>query len=152
MIAFYRTIIYICNKNIDNLSFTMVNSTEFAKRLQKVLDFYGLSATAFSEKIDFNRSTISHLLSGRNKPSLEFVMKVLNQFPEVGLYWLLNGTGNFPSTSSSEKEYKIPKSVFQQIDDDSGRISDKKKKISENDPEIEKIVIFYKDGSFKAYE
>ena len=130
----------------------MVNSTEFAKRLQKVLDFYGLSATAFSEKIDFNRSTISHLLSGRNKPSLEFVMKVLNQFPEVGLYWLLNGTGNFPSTSSSEKEYKIPKSVFQQIDDDSGRISDKKKKISENDPEIEKIVIFYKDGSFKAYE
>ena len=130
----------------------MVNSTEFAKRLQKVLDFYGLSATAFSEKIDFNRSTISHLLSGRNKPSLEFVMKVLNQFPEVGLYWLLNGTGNFPSTSSSEKEYKIPKSAFQQIDDDSGRISDKKKKISENDPEIEKIVIFYKDGSFKAYE
>ena len=130
----------------------MVNSTEFAKRLQKILDFYGLSATAFSEKIDFNRSTISHLLSGRNKPSLEFVMKVLNQFPEVGLYWLLNGTGNFPSTSSSEKEYKIPKSVFQQIDDDSGRISDKKKKISENDPEIEKIVIFYKDGSFKAYE
>ena len=100
----------------------MVNSTEFAKRLQKVLDFYGLSATAFSEKIDFNRSTISHLLSGRNKPSLEFVMKVLNQFPEVGLYWLLNGKGNFPSTSSSEKEYKIPKSVFQQIDDDSGRI------------------------------
>jgi len=100
MIAFYRTIIYICNKNIDNLSFTMVNSTEFAKRLQKVLDFYGLSATAFSEKIDFNRSTISHLLSGRNKPSLEFVMKVLNQFPEVGLYWLLNGKGNFPSTSS----------------------------------------------------
>ena len=103
----------------------MVNSTEFAKRLQKVLDFYGLSATAFSEKIDFNRSTISHLLSGRNKPSLEFVMKVLNQFPEVGLYWLLNGTGNFPSTSSSEKEYKIPKSAFQQIDDDSeiGRAS-----------------------------
>lgn len=136
-----------------NFNSTMVNSTEFAKRLQKVLDFYGLSATAFSEKIDFNRSTISHLLSGRNKPSLDFVMKVLNQFPEVGLYWLLNGTGNFPSTSSSEKEYNIPKSAFRQTDDvKSGSISDKKKKISKNDPEIEKIVIFYKDGSFKVYE
>lgn len=136
-----------------NFNSTMVNSREFAKRLQKVLDFYGLSATAFSEKIDFNRSTISHLLSGRNKPSLDFVMKVLNQFPEVGLYWLLNGTGNFPSTSSSEKEYNIPKSAFRQNDDvNSGRISDKKKKISKNDPEIEKIVIFYKDGSFKVYE
>lgn len=136
-----------------NFNSTMVNSTEFAKRLQKVLDFYGLSATAFSEKIDFNRSTISHLLSGRNKPSLDFVMKVLDQFPEVGLYWLLNGTGNFPSTSSSEKEYNIPKSAFRQTDDvKSGSISDKKKKISKNDPEIEKIVIFYKDGSFKVYE
>lgn len=136
-----------------NFNSTMVNSTEFAKRLQKVLDFYGLSATAFSEKIDFNRSTISHLLSGRNKPSLDFVMKVLNQFQEVGLYWLLNGTGNFPSTSSSEKEYNIPKSAFRQTDDvKSGSISDKKKKISKNDPEIEKIVIFYKDGSFKVYE
>ena len=147
------TIIYICNKNLVNFRFTMVNSTEFAKRLQKVLDFYGLSATAFSKKIDFNRSTISHLLSGRNKPSLEFVMKVLNQFPEVGLYWLLNGTGNFPSTPSSEKEYKIPKSAFQQTDDDnSRRISGKKRKILKNGPEIEKIVIFYKDGSFKSYE
>ena len=131
----------------------MVNSTEFAKRLQKVLDFYGLSATAFSEKIDFNRSTISHLLSGRNKPSLEFVMKVLNQFPEVGLYWLLNGTGNFPSTSPSEKDHNIPKSAFRQTDDQyPGRISDKKKKNLKNDPKIEKIVIFYKDGSFKAYD
>ena len=64
----------------------MVNSADFAKRLQNILDYYGLSATAFSEKIDFNRSTISHLLSGRNKPSLEFIMKVLQEVPEVELY------------------------------------------------------------------
>ena len=38
----------------------MVNSADFTKRLQNILDYYGLSATAFSEKIDFNRSTISH--------------------------------------------------------------------------------------------
>ena len=84
----------------------MVNSAEFAKRLQKILEFYGLSATAFSEEIDFNRSTISHLLSGRNKPSLEFVMKVVQKFPEVELYWLLNGKGNFPSELSVEKVNK----------------------------------------------
>ena len=69
----------------------MVNSADFTKRLEKILSYYGLTATAFSEEINFNRSTISHLLSGRNKPSLEFVMKVVKHFPEVELYWFLNG-------------------------------------------------------------
>ena len=82
----------------------MVNSADFTKRLQNILDYYGLSATAFSEKIDFNRSTISHLLSGRNKPSLEFIMKVLQEFPEVELYWLLNGKGTFPTAPIPEKK------------------------------------------------
>jgi len=133
----------------------MVNSPEFAKRLQKILHFYGLSATSFSEKIDFNRSTISHLLSGRNKPSLEFVMKVLRQFPEVELYWLLNGTGSFP-TSTSE----IKNNLVVNVEEDSASYTENSKqpvKIksippSSNSSEIEKIIIFYKDGSFKAYE
>ena len=140
----------------------MVNSAEFAKRLQKILDYYGLSATSFSEKIDFNRSTISHLLSGRNKPSLEFVMKVLQQFPEVQLYWLLNGTGNFPS-SASEKSIKIPTEIFSALEtEDKNAQLDaviekspsetKTGSESKNSSEIEKIIIFYKDGSFKAYE
>lgn len=141
----------------------MVNSSEFAKRLDKILDFYGLSATAFSEKIDFNRSTISHLLSGRNKPSLEFVMKVLQKFPEVELYWLLNGTGTFPSTSASEKEVVIENekprpSPIKDIPSDreiSVPTSEKQKEAehsSKSDEEIDRIVIFYKDGSFKAYQ
>ena len=67
----------------------MVNSSEFGERLQKILDYYRLSATELSNQISFNRSTISHLLSGRNKPSLDFVMKVLQKYPEVELYWLL---------------------------------------------------------------
>ena len=75
----------------------MVNSKDFAIRLQKILDFYAITATAFSDLIDVNRSTISHLLSGRNKPSLEFVLKVLEAFPDVELYWLLNGQGHFPT-------------------------------------------------------
>ena len=143
----------------------MVNSTEFAKRLEKILDFYGLSATAFSERIKFNRSTISHLLSGRNKPSLEFVMKVLHEFPEVELYWLLNGTGSFPSDSVSTSENEIvikqddsrpsPKSEIPTQIDPVVPTSEKEKKVeqvSKSDPEIDRIVIFYKDGSFKAYQ
>ena len=48
----------------------MINNTEFAKRLQKVIDYYGESGSSFAEKIGVQRSSISHILSGRNKPSL----------------------------------------------------------------------------------
>ena len=75
----------------------MINSTDFTKRLQKVIDFYSETASSFAQKIGVQRSSISHILSGRNKPSLDFVMKVLNSYPEVELYWLLNGKGNFPN-------------------------------------------------------
>jgi len=140
----------------------MVNSPEFAKRLQKILEYYSLSATSFSEKIDFNRSTISHLLSGRNKPSLEFVMKVLHQFPEVQLYWLLNGTGNFPS-SSYEKSTNTSNDTFTASESETQKTKweavieksaseTKTDGASKNSSEIERIIIFYQDGSFKAYQ
>jgi len=122
---------------------------DFAKRLQKVLDYYGLSATAFSEEIDFNRSTISHLLSGRNKPSLELVLKVLKKFPEVELYWLLNGQGNFPS----DRKPNLPP-IQKFVKKDLGELDSDfiKPRNHSNDPIIDRIIIFYKDGSFKAYE
>ena len=65
----------------------MINNEEFTKRLQKVIDYYGETASSFAEKIGVQRSSISHILSGRNKPSLDFVLKVLSSFPEVELYW-----------------------------------------------------------------
>jgi hypothetical protein len=37
------------------------------------------------------RSSLSHLLSGRNKPSLDFILKIVDVFPDVDLYWILNG-------------------------------------------------------------
>ncbi len=74
----------------------MINNLDFAHRLNKVMDYYQLSAAAFADKISVQRSSISHLLSGRNRPSLDFVLKVLEEFKDVELYWLLNGKGSFP--------------------------------------------------------
>lgn len=140
---------YICNINSLQYEFTMVNASDFAKRLQKILDYYGVSATAFSEEIEFNRSTISHLLSGRNKPSLEFVLKVLQKYPEVELYWLLNGKGTFPS---SEKSTTPPPTRIEKNNSEEKFTKISEKLISQNDTSIDQIVIFYKDGSFKAYK
>ncbi|SEQ46416.1 DNA-binding transcriptional regulator, XRE-family HTH domain [Hyunsoonleella jejuensis] len=124
----------------------MINSEKFTKRLQKVIEYYGESASSFAEKIGVQRSSISHILSGRNKPSLEFVLKVLTAFPEVELYWLLNGKGTFPK-QAPEENTPSP-SPLQNITGDKTiakpSIASQKK--------IERIVIFYSDGSFENFE
>lgn len=124
----------------------MINSQEFVKRLQKVIDYYSESASSFAEKIGVQRSSISHILSGRNKPSLEFIMKVLSTFPDVELYWLLNGKGDFPKINKKEQpEPPTPPSTPLPI----------KKTIpikTPNQKEIKRIVIFYSDGSFENFE
>src|SRR6476660_6577189 len=76
----------------------MVNTEDFIKRLEIMLDYYGLNASSFADKIGVQRSSLSHLLSGRNKPSLDFILKILDVFPEVDLYWVLNGKGTFPKS------------------------------------------------------
>ena len=125
----------------------MVNNKEFAKRLQVVMDYYGESASSFAEKIGVQRSSISHILSGRNKPSLEFILKILSSFPEVELYWLLNGKGKFPSDSNSKVETKVPRDLFSDSPTTKKPIKD-----DVNDKVIERIVIFYSDGSFKNFQ
>ena len=122
----------------------MVNTKEFTKRLENIMSFYSLSASSFADKIGVQRSSISHILSGRNKPSLEFVMKVLSPFPEIDLYWLLNGKGEFPKNVKSQPEDSLPSQIKKNI------IS--KQKNNTSLAEIERIVIFYKDGSFKNFE
>ncbi|MGB5437244.1 MAG: helix-turn-helix transcriptional regulator [Maribacter sp.] len=123
----------------------MVNSTDFIKRLEIILRYYDLSAAVFADKINVQRSSISHLLSGRNKPSLEFVLKLVKTFPEVNLYWLLNGKGNFPATKET-----LPKET-----DPSPSTSSKGESLvptaSGPGKTIEHIVIFYSDGSFRSY-
>ena len=122
----------------------MINNLEFAERLKKVMDHYQLSAASFADTINVQRSSISHLLSGRNKPSLDFVVKVLDKFKDVELYWLLNGKGSFPK--KPQADYPLPPSEHK----DSMLI---KSEVSQQTSakEIDKIIIFYTDGTFQYY-
>lgn len=109
-------------------------------RIGQILTHYELSAAAFADSIQVQRSSISHLLKGRNKPSLEFVTKVVRTYPEVDLYWLLFGEGNFPKGIWVEKSkvdtttpiFKTPKPAAER--------------------KIEKIVLCYTDGTFSDYK
>ncbi|MNL40624.1 hypothetical protein D3C87_1629870 [compost metagenome] len=156
----------------------MVNIDDFVKRLEIILDYYSLNASSFADKIGVQRSSMSHLLSGRNKPSLDFVMKILEVFPDVDLYWILNGTGSFPKTESqplhSKEEIaseivKPPTSIspnenftggnlFSQINFKEDEKSETKNSVEvkssnliSEEGEIEKIVFFYRNGTFKVY-
>jgi len=127
----------------------MINNSEFADRITSMMNFYQLSASAFADKIQVPRSSISHLLSGRNKPSLDFVLKVVKEFNEVELYWLLNGKGTFPK---SETTSNTPEQVIQESEINTPTVSEvtelHKNALSKK---IERIVIFYDDGTFKEY-
>ena len=127
----------------------MVNSSEFVSRVNKIMDYNQLSSSAFADRIKVPRSSISHLLSGRNKPSLDFVMKVVKEFKSVELYWLLNGKGSFPNDTipPSNSDLTINKNPQQQKQ----FITTKSIDFTHDDKKIERIVIFYSDGSFKEY-
>lgn len=132
----------------------MINVEKFAERLNIIMNYYEISAALFAEKIDVQRSSISHILSGRNKPSLDFVLKILKEFPDVELYWLLNGTGNFPK-SEVNKANPTP-SLFAEenleLKKTTEVLNEQVIPVDIQNNEIDRIVIFFKDGAFKNYK
>lgn len=142
-------------------------SKQMIERLKLILDYYNLSASSFADTIDVPRSSISHLLSGRNKPSLDFIIKVEKAFEEVELEWLVYGRGNFPKNTENQKqEIKIEKNeapslfnenpVFDQEPEKKSNAqfseSHKKRKESDSYREVKNILVLYDDGTFEDYK
>jgi len=135
------------------------------ERLKNILDYYNLSASSFADIIDVPRSSISHLLSGRNKPSLDFIIKVEKAFDEIELNWLVYGKGSFPkSTIPQKNEESLKKDepslfsendAFEQIPEKKSNTqfseAPKKKEESAHFKEIKNIVVLYEDGTFQDY-
>ena len=122
----------------------MINNSDFADRLKMIMEHNQLSASAFADRIQVQRSSISHLLSGRNKPSLDFVMKVVKEFEEVELYWLLNGKGTYPASSQPVVSPPVARP-------EAAPAAKAVEKTRDPGNKIERIVVFYSDGTFKAY-
>ena len=119
----------------------MVNTVDFINRLKEIVQHHQLSASQFADSIGVQRSSISHILSGRNKPSLDFILKVTNTYTDVDIYWLLNGKGSFPKSSSSPT-----------IAGNSPALSSPNNNPeSVNHKKISRILICYDDGTFDEY-
>lgn len=113
-------------------------------RIQLLLDIKDVTASKFATMIGVQPSNISHILSGRNKPSLEFISKVVQAFPDISLDWLILGKGNMYNQINSPTidEISLLKKEIekinntkssQQVDLFSGIINEEPPKIEKSD-------------------
>jgi transcriptional regulator with XRE-family HTH domain len=132
------------------------------ERILELLKDKKMTPSQFADEIGIQRSGMSHLISGRNKPSLEFIMKVLQRFPDVKPEYLLYGTIDqamkrpFESEPEKEIELKTPATLFDQqpeIADNKPVLRPQRQvKREKTERRVEKIVVFYDDRTFREYE
>lgn len=140
-------------------------------RIIQFLKEKNLTSTKFADEIGVQRSSISHILSGRNKPSFDFIEKMLKAYPDIDAQWLITGKGNMLSNqpslfnqsnqnnekSSSSRELNIQNSPMKEhlISNSDEVIEEKEENMDlhkKKNREIERVIIFYHDGTFKEYK
>jgi transcriptional regulator with XRE-family HTH domain len=147
-------------------------------RIKQIIDKEKLSPTQFASEIGVQRSALSHVLSGRNNPSLDFMMKIKTRYPEINLDWLLLGKGKMtgsiekketlhPKTpkketkteKSNEIQFKVKQDELDQVV--KSKIDTKKEKLPGEEELIRReavdddpvqILLFYPDDTYKTYK
>ena len=72
------------------------------ERRELLMKCYELTPSQFADKVGVQRASISHIISGRNKPSLDVMLKIYEAFPGLDMKWLMTGAGELPSASVSQ--------------------------------------------------
>ena len=113
-------------------------------RVKKIYEDSDLSLADFSSKIDESKSKVVHVLSGRNKPSLDFLLSVCNGFPDVDKLWLLTGEKQKQNNRMVVQEKVIEKIVEKEVEVE--------KKKNDVDIKLISIIKFYSDGTFEEFK
>jgi len=85
------------------------------ERIKQVIELSGFTMTEFADLLKVQRSSISHLISGRNKPSMDFLEKLVEHFPGIDLKWLISGGSSLPVEVKSSTAQKQEKKIKQII-------------------------------------
>ncbi|KIC61494.1 helix-turn-helix transcriptional regulator [Chryseobacterium taiwanense] len=85
------------------------------ERISKVIEYSNLTPSEFADEIDVQRSSISHITSGRNKPSLEFIIKIKSRFPEILWDWLVTGEGKMLKSDLLEEKEIFEEEVEEEV-------------------------------------
>jgi transcriptional regulator with XRE-family HTH domain len=120
------------------------------ERLQLILKMHSITPSSFADKLGVQRSNVSHVLSGRNKPSLDFLEKIVTHFPRVNAHWLITGVmqDNAQNIRKSEDDgavnSKSEKSVYKSTGELQTTADTKRKNVV-------RILEFHEDNTFSEY-
>lgn len=138
-------------------------------QLIKIMTHFNINATRFADEIGVQRSSISHILSGRNKPSYDFIIKVIEKYPSLNLSWLLTGKGNMILDAEDDgkpvdeekvhqselfmPDIKTDSDITHQPEKDTKHVVDISKQIKgvTKVNNIDSVIILYTDGTFSNY-
>ena len=133
-------------------------------RIKKFIEAKGISAGELATVLDVQRSNISHILNGRNKPGASFIEKLLLKYPDLNARWLLTGEGSMfsegvPMNNSSQQKLPITEEVTKQmpsIEKPMQKNTVKEENIAGPmtipDSDIDKMIIIYRDGTFNIFK
>ncbi len=137
------------------------------RRLQQFLSAENISQSQLAEILGVARASVSHILSGRNKPGFDFILNMTNRFPALNIEWLISGKGrmyNTPTTTLYDPHSvveEIPSQInfteeiqdFSEIATESAapkvNTLDSKAQQPTTQRSISKILVFYTDGTFQ---
>lgn len=139
-------------------------------QLIKIMTYLGITATRFADEIGVQRSSISHILSGRNKPSYDFILRIIEKYPSINPTWLLTGKGTMlldkDENEKAEKKAAIQSSIILPSDtnessgktnrpenNQSGNIDiSKQRAMITNVNNVDCVLLLFTDGTFIQYK
>jgi transcriptional regulator with XRE-family HTH domain len=118
-------------------------------RFKQVLEQLKLTPSEFADRIGVQRSNISHVLSGRNKPGIDFLEKMLNSFPEVDVAWLITGKPGTQVPLRKEPGNENPVLNNEGLMVESTYNISKKTLLPREEEAVDHIIIVYKNNTFR---
>lgn len=118
------------------------------KRLQQFLAAENITQAKFAETIGVARAGVSHVLSGRNKPSFEFLDSMARNYPTLSLEWLISGRGKMYKDGRQAETTQILDSHEPELFSEAAQIPETQT-VESNDRSIVKVVLFYSDGTYQ---
>ena len=130
----------------------MLNIDFFISRLNEIMVNNNLNSASFAEQIGVQRSSVSHVMSKRNKPSLDFILKIVNSFEEVTLDWLLFDNNLNPSPSSKSDSKFVNSKIDSDLKKSLNVMTNKQSPMEiKTNSDVVQIIQIYKDGSFLTF-
>jgi len=148
---------------VNNSSGTIKNiSIMVNERLLKLMEQEKVTAAKLADILEVQPSAISHILSGRNKPSFDFIQKLATNFPKLNIDWLITGKGNMYKVAVQQSLFDPPSPLIPKTDNPSSKTNDKSEdlqksskvtdvNISVSHKAVKQIVFVYSDNTFEIY-